>query len=66
MKMYISDILCLRIDPFVFKTAEFCKRNVRKVTTGISHIGYEIKKVVQGFSNLKRDVKFAVGASYKN
>ena len=65
MKTYLADIVYLRTDPFVFKTAEFCKRNLRKITSAISHIGYELKKIGQGFGRLKRDVGYAIGASYK-
>ena len=45
MKTYLADIVYFRTDPFVFKTAEFCKRNGRKTISAISHIGYELKKI---------------------
>jgi hypothetical protein len=57
------DILFMRVDPFIFKTAEFCKRNFNKVRSTLNHIIYEIRKVKLGFRNMKKDVGFAVGFS---
>jgi len=65
LRLYLADILYFRTDPFVFKTAEFCKRNFRKVTSTMSHIGLELKKIGQGFGRLRRDIGYVLGASYK-
>jgi LETM1 and EF-hand domain-containing protein 1 len=62
---YIKDILFWRVDPFVFKTAEFYKRNFNKVRSTLSHVAYEIKKVKKGFINLKNDCLFVLGLKKK-
>lgn len=33
IKEYCLDIVLLRTDPFIFKTAEFCKRNYTRLKT---------------------------------
>lgn len=63
---YIQDIVFWRVDPFCFKTAEFTKRNFNRLRSGFGHLVYEIKKVKNGFVNLKNDVKIALGIQTKN
>lgn len=57
------DILCGRVDPVAFKTAEFIKRNWNWIRTTCQHIMYELRKIKQGFSKLKSDVLYAAGVS---
>lgn len=64
-KDYIMDLLMGRIDPFVFKTAEFCKRNFNSVKSTCSHLMYELRKVKMGFIKMKNDIGFAVGFNKK-
>ena len=58
---YSKDILLWRVDPFCFKTAEFTKRNFNRFRDGFGHLVYELKKVKRGFTNLKNDVRKALG-----
>ena len=51
----------MRTDPFVFKTAEFTKRNFNTVKHTLLHILYEIRKIKTGFKKLGSDVMFKVG-----
>ena len=62
---YALDILLWRVDPFVFKTAEFCKRNFNKVRGTLAHLWYEVKKIKRGFANLKNDVLTVLGIKVK-
>ena len=48
-----------------FKTAEFVKRNFNRVRSALAHLVYELKKVKLGFSNLTKDVKYALGVGKK-
>lgn len=59
------DILLWRVDPFVFKTAEFSKRNFNKIRSTLAHLVYEIKKVKRGFVNLKNDCLYVFGIKNK-
>ena len=54
------------MDPFVFKTAEFSKRNFNRARSTLAHLIYEIKKVKRGFGNLKNDCLFVLGVKKKN
>jgi hypothetical protein len=58
---YLIDILMWRVDPFIFKTAEFSKRNFNRVRSTIGHLIYEIKKVKRGFGKLKNDCLYVLG-----
>ena len=62
---YMLDILFYRVDPFVFKTAEFCKRNFNKIRGTLAHLWYEVKKIKRGFGNLKNDVLYVMGIKVK-
>ena len=55
------DIIKWRTDPLSFKTAEFVKRNFNKTRSALAHLMYELRKVKRGFSNLTKDVKYALG-----
>jgi LETM1 and EF-hand domain-containing protein 1 len=48
----------LRTDPFIFKTADFVKRNWYKFSHTASHIWDELVKLGQGFKKLNEDFKF--------
>ena len=61
MKEYLLDILFWRVDPFVFKTAEFFKRNWNSLKNTMQHIMYELRKIKQGFRRMKYDIKFTIG-----
>ena len=63
---YLLDILYWRVDPFVFKTAEFSKRNFNRTRSALSHLIYEIKKVKRGFGKLKNDCLFVLGVKKQN
>ena len=65
LKEYILDILYGRTDPFVFKTAEFCKRNWNSIKHTLLHILYEFRKVKQGFRKLGGDIRYSVGFNKK-
>jgi hypothetical protein len=62
---YLQDIFFWRVDPLVFKTAEFYKRNFNKARMTLSHIIYELKKVKRGFINLKNDCLYVLGLRKK-
>lgn len=47
-KEYILDMALGRVDPFVFKTAEFCKRNYYRLKHMLEHLVIELRKVKQG------------------
>jgi hypothetical protein len=46
---YLTDIILGRVDPFVFKTAGFCKRNYNRVKHVLQHALYELRKIKQGW-----------------
>jgi len=58
---YLSDIAHGRIDPFVFKTAEFVKRNFNSIKHTLQHLLYEVRKIKSGFKKLWKDTKFLMG-----
>lgn len=58
---YLKDILFWRVDPFVFKTAEFTKRNFNKMRSTLAHLIYEVKKIKRGFGKLKNDCLYVLG-----
>lgn len=62
---YLLDIVLWRVDPFVFKTAEFTNRNFNKIRSTLAHLWYEIKKVKRGFVNLKNDSLYVLGVKRK-
>jgi hypothetical protein len=62
---YLLDMVLGRTDPFVFKTAEFSKRNFNRVRSTLAHLVYEVKKVKRGFVNLKNDCFFVLGVKKK-
>ena len=60
-KEYILDIAFARTDPFVFKTAEFTKRNFNTIKHTLLHILYELRKIKTGFKKLWGDIMFKFG-----
>ena len=63
---YLKDILFWRVDAFSFKTAEFIKRNFNRVRSALGHLLYELRKVKNGFSRLKKDILYYFGIKKKN
>ena len=62
---YIQDILFWRVDPFIFKTAEFSKRNFNRVRSMLAHLIYELRKIKKGFVKLKDDCLYVLGKKKK-
>ena len=58
---YLEDIYNWRTDRVAFKTAKFGKRRNIQIKSTMQHIIYELRKIKNGFIDLKNDLVFAVG-----
>ena len=55
----------MRRSVVAFKTAEFYKRNFNRARSICSHTLFELRKMKEGFVNLKNDIMFYFGVEKK-
>ena len=63
IKVYATDIACMRADAVSLTTSEFIKRNYNRIKNSIDHIVIEMKRYGAGFKKFNSDIKTVAGYS---